>query len=66
MSLVQHVSAIEGIDRSGNEIADDVRSVGRRISYDVLQPPLAAPVAEQAPGTPAYNHSAAVRVCKHP
>ncbi|KAJ5774690.1 Major facilitator superfamily domain general substrate transporter [Penicillium paradoxum] len=66
MSLVQHVSSIDGVDREPEpDLVDDydIRSIRRKISYDVLQPPNEAiPVAELRPGTPAYKHSPAKRI----
>ncbi|KAJ5715403.1 Major facilitator superfamily domain general substrate transporter [Penicillium malachiteum] len=66
MSLVQHVSAIEGIDRDPElESREDALSIRRKISYDVLQTPSLTPaVAEQVPGTPAYKHSSAKRIAQ--
>ncbi|KAJ5944967.1 hypothetical protein N7516_005135 [Penicillium verrucosum] len=61
MSLVQHVSAIDGIDRElESDLVDDCdfAHIRRKISYDVIQPPSEGiPVAETRPGTPAYKHS---------
>lgn len=66
MSLVQHVSAIDGIDRELEpDLVDDCDFVPirRKISYDVIQPPSdAIPVAETRPGTPAYKHSTTKRI----
>lgn len=68
MSLVQHVSAIDGVDREPDpDPADDYEfvSIRRKISYDVIQPPNEViPVAELRPGTPAYKHSPAKRIGK--
>lgn len=69
MSLVQHVSSLEGVDREPEvDVREDFRprAIARKISYDVLQPPK-PPVAEQtqkplAPSTPAYKHSVAKRL----
>lgn len=67
MSLVQHVSALEGIDREPEpDVAEDGLSIKRKISYDVLQPPsLPLPVADQVPRTPAYKHSTFKRLGKY-
>lgn len=67
MSLVQHVSVLEGVDREPEvDVGDDFHPIARKISYDVLQPPnQAPPIAEQtAPSTPAYKHSVAKRLGK--
>lgn len=68
MSLVQHVSAIDGIDREPEaDEAEDFLSIRRKISYDVLQPPNEGiPVAELLPGTPAYEHSPTKRISTKP
>ncbi|KAJ5770940.1 uncharacterized protein N7511_002991 [Penicillium nucicola] len=64
MSLVQHVSVIDGVDREPEpDVAEDFVSIRRKISYDVLQPPTEGiPVAELRPGTPAYKHSPVKRI----
>lgn len=64
MSLVQHVSALEGVDHDPEgEIEEDFRPIARKISYDVLQAPSQpVPVEEQPPATPAYKVSAAKRL----
>ncbi|KAJ5409662.1 uncharacterized protein N7487_004021 [Penicillium crustosum] len=68
MSLVQHVSAIDGIDRELEaDLVDDCdfAPIRRKISYDVLQPPSdGIPVAETRPGTPAYKHSPVKRIAQ--
>ncbi|KAJ6186850.1 hypothetical protein N7519_001758 [Penicillium mononematosum] len=67
MSLVQHVSAIDGIDRElePDLVEDyDFAPIRRKISYDVIQPSDAIPVAETRPGTPAYKHSSAKRIAQ--
>ncbi|KAJ5116733.1 Major facilitator superfamily domain general substrate transporter [Penicillium angulare] len=66
MSLVQHVSAIEGIDREPEpDLGEDVLSIRRKISYDVLQPPsLLFPDAEAVPGIPAYKSSTFRRIAQ--
>ncbi|KAJ5961144.1 Major facilitator superfamily domain general substrate transporter [Penicillium vulpinum] len=68
MSLVQHVSVIDGVDREPEpDLVDDCdfTPIRRKISYDVLQPPSEAiPVAELLPGTPAYKHSPAKRIAQ--
>ncbi|OGE54731.1 hypothetical protein PENARI_c005G00274 [Penicillium arizonense] len=66
MSLVQHVSVIDGVDREAEpDVAEDFVPIRRKISYDVLQPPTEAiPVAELRPGTPAYKHSPAKRIAQ--
>jgi hypothetical protein len=64
MSLVQHVSSLEGVDHDPEaEIDEDFTLITRKISYDVLQPPSQpVPVEEQPPATPAYKVSAAKRL----
>ncbi|KAJ5640055.1 Major facilitator superfamily domain general substrate transporter [Penicillium longicatenatum] len=66
MSLIQHVSALEGIDREPEtDIGEDFTPIRRKISYDVLQPPTQpVPVVEPAPGIPAYKHSALKRIAQ--
>ncbi|KAJ5594630.1 Major facilitator superfamily domain general substrate transporter [Penicillium hispanicum] len=66
MSLVQHVSALEGVDREPElDVGEDLAPIRRKISYDVLQSPSQAPsIAEQAPGTPAYKHSPVKRIAQ--
>jgi hypothetical protein len=72
MSLVQHVSAIDGVDR---EIEPDLRDnetittyhdeslvpIRRKISYDVLHE-RQQPVTDDKSGTPAYEVSTAIRL----
>jgi hypothetical protein len=67
MSLVQHVSVIDGVDREPEpDVAEDFVPIRRKISYDVLQPPTEGiPVAELRPGTPAYKHSPVKRIGTH-
>ncbi|KAJ5551450.1 Major facilitator superfamily domain general substrate transporter, partial [Penicillium sp. DV-2018c] len=66
MSLVQHVSAIDGIDREPEpDTIDecDFAPIRRKISYDVLHRPTEpVPTADLRPGTPAYKHSTAKRL----
>ena len=64
MSLVQHLSAIDGVDREPEaDEGDDYISIRRKISYDVLQPPNEGiPVAELRPGSLAYDHSPTKRI----
>ena len=64
MSLVQHVSSLEGVDHEPDaEFDEDFTTITRKISYDVLQPPShSVPVEEQPPATPAYKVSAAKRL----
>jgi hypothetical protein len=59
MSLVQHVSALEGVDFEPDpDIDEDFVPIARKISYDVLHPTSAASAVEAAPpATPAYKHS---------
>ncbi|KAJ5949966.1 Major facilitator superfamily domain general substrate transporter [Penicillium verhagenii] len=66
MSLVQHVSVLEGVDREPeSDVGEDFTSIRRTISYDVLQPPSApVPVVEPAPGVPAYKYSAPTRIAQ--
>ncbi|KAJ5435407.1 Major facilitator superfamily domain general substrate transporter [Penicillium cf. griseofulvum] len=68
MSLVQHISVINGVDCEPEpDLVDDCDFVPirRQISYDVIQPPSEAiPVAELLPGTPAYKHSPAKRIAQ--
>jgi len=66
MSLVQHVSAIDGIDREPEAEETDFLSIRRKISYDILQPNEGIPVAELRPGTPAYEHSPTKRLSTNP
>ncbi|RAK96983.1 putative MFS transporter [Aspergillus ibericus CBS 121593] len=71
MSLVQHVSVIEGVDREPDPQDDSTIAtavmgepcalVRRKISYDVLQP---QPVALDSSGTPAYQVSTAKRIAQ--
>ncbi|KAF7130887.1 hypothetical protein CNMCM5793_003757 [Aspergillus hiratsukae] len=74
MSLVHHVSAIDGVDR---EIEPDLRDdetittyhdeslvpIRRKISYDVLHE-RQQPVTDDKAGTPAYEVSTAVRLAQ--
>lgn len=63
MSLVQHVSALEGVDRE--PLADDVEDfepIRRKISYDVIHPSQAVPDTKEEPGIPAYKQSGAIRI----
>ena len=64
MSLVQHLSAIDGVDREPEaDEGDDYISIRRKISYDVLQPPNEGiPVAELRPGSLAFDHSPSKRI----
>ncbi|CAG8364682.1 unnamed protein product [Penicillium salamii] len=64
MSLVQHLSAIDGVDREPEaDEGEDFISIRRKISYDVLQPPNEGiPVAELRPGSLAYDHSPSKRI----
>ena len=57
MSLAQHVSAIEGVDRQELEI-EPTLVVRRVLSYDAFPPP----VEDQADHIPAYVISTAQRV----
>ncbi|KAJ5299211.1 hypothetical protein N7476_010768 [Penicillium atrosanguineum] len=63
MSLVQHVSALEGVDFEPDpDVDEDFVPIARKISYDVLHPTYAASVVEAAPpATPAYKHSTVKR-----
>lgn len=67
MSLVQHVSSLEGVDHEPEVefIEEPLAPIRRRISYDVIQPPCQGADLEQIPGTPAYKHSAVKRFGKH-
>ena len=64
MSLVQHVSLLEGVDQEPlAEVDEDFTPITRKISYDVLQPPSQpVPVEEQPPETPPYKVSASTRL----
>lgn len=64
MSLVQHVSSLEGVDHDPvAEVDEDFTPIARKISYDVLQAPShPVPVEEQPPATPAYKVSASKRL----
>lgn len=66
MSLVQHVSALEGIDREPEP--DVVEEIGvpirRKISYDVLHPPSQSIALDQTRGIAAYKHSPVKRFGK--
>lgn len=64
MSLVQHVSLLEGVDQDPvAELDEDFTPITRKISYDVLQPPSqTVPVEEQPPATPPYKVSASTRL----
>ncbi|KAJ5151431.1 uncharacterized protein N7482_010683 [Penicillium canariense] len=57
MSLVQHVSSLEGVDHDPDAgIDEDFTPIARKISYDVLQAPShTVPVDEQLPATAAYE-----------
>lgn len=59
MSLVQHVSSLEGMDHEPEpeDTEELLAPIRRRISYDVLQPSCQGADLEQTPGTPAYKHS---------
>ncbi|KAL3264956.1 hypothetical protein ABHI18_000233 [Aspergillus niger] len=71
MSLVQHVSAIEGVDREPEPQDDStiatavtgepLTAIHRKISYDILQPP---PAPVEVAGTPAYKVSTAKRLAQ--
>lgn len=66
MSLVQHVSSIEGVDREPlpeeilPEELEGFAPIRRKISYDVFPPPPQVLVDSKA-GTPAYKVSAVKR-----
>ncbi|KAL5365025.1 major facilitator superfamily domain-containing protein [Aspergillus floccosus] len=75
MSLVHHVTPLDGVDREP-EPADNVTDttaidhdlellapIRRKISYDVLQPPQ-PPVVDDKSGTPAYKVSTARRIAQ--
>ena len=64
MSLVQHVTPLEGVDVEPDvEIDEDFHPIARKISYDVLQPPTQpVPLEDQPPALPAYQVSAARRL----
>lgn len=64
MSLVQHVSLLEGVDQDTvAQVDEDFTPITRQISYDVLQPPSQpVPVEEQPPATPPYKVSALTRL----
>lgn len=64
MSLVQHLSSVEGTDHDPEaDFQYNGPVIARKISYDVLQPPSQpVPVEEQLPATPAYKVSASRRL----
>lgn len=64
MSLVQHLSSVEGTDHDPEaDFQYNGPVIARKISYDVLQPPSQpVPVEEQPPATPAYKVSASRRL----
>ncbi|KAI9933495.1 hypothetical protein AWENTII_002440 [Aspergillus wentii] len=64
MSLVQHVSAIDGVDREPEfpEITEQLPPIRREISYDVFPQPHFE--ADDKPGTAAYNVSTARRIAQ--
>ncbi|KAL4804017.1 major facilitator superfamily domain-containing protein [Aspergillus unguis] len=71
MSLVQHVSAIEGVDRAAEAPEDDLLSVNgtigygsikRKISYDLFPQPV--PVIEEITTTAPYKVSTAKRLAQ--
>ena len=64
MSLVQHVSSLEGVDHDREaQIDEDFTPIARKISYDVLQAPSQPiPIEEQPPATPAYKVSVTKRL----
>ncbi|KAI2790796.1 hypothetical protein POX_c03645 [Penicillium oxalicum] len=66
MSLVQHVTPLEGVDVEPDvEIDEDFHPIARKISYDVLQPPTQpVPLEDQPPALPAYQVSAARRLAQ--
>ncbi|PWY75529.1 MFS transporter [Aspergillus heteromorphus CBS 117.55] len=70
MSLVQHVSSIEGVDREPDPLEDsliitaipaDFAPIHRKISYDVLQPQA---VPDETAKTPAYKVPTVKRVAQ--
>ncbi|PYH47176.1 putative MFS transporter [Aspergillus saccharolyticus JOP 1030-1] len=75
MSLVQHVSAIEGADREPEPYDDSTittavtseqhyGSIRRKISYDIFPPPQPAIEEELHSGTPAYKVPTAKRLAQ--
>lgn len=65
MSLVQHVSALEGTDRElAPDDPDDFHPIRRKISYDVIQPSQAVSATAQPVGIPAYKQSTIKRIGK--
>lgn len=63
MSLVQHLSAIDGIDREAEDESDEFPSIRRKLSYDVSQSPNESiPIAERRPGIPPYEQSPKMRI----
>ncbi|OJJ50621.1 hypothetical protein ASPZODRAFT_148097 [Penicilliopsis zonata CBS 506.65] len=62
MSLVQHVSALEGVDREPDPDEDaSLHPIRRKISYDVFPPPVIVSEELDKSGTPAYKVSRAWR-----
>ncbi|KAJ5156329.1 Major facilitator superfamily domain general substrate transporter [Penicillium capsulatum] len=59
MSLVQHVSALEGIDRDPEiDLSEEsLPPIRRKISYSLIQSSCHGSDLEQTTGTPAYKHS---------
>ena len=73
MSLVQHVSAIDGVDREPDLPDDETITtchddafvpIRRKISYDVL-PERQPAVTDDTSGTPAYKVPTAVRLGRY-
>ncbi|GMG15576.1 unnamed protein product [Aspergillus oryzae] len=64
MSLVQHVSSINGVDSVDVAETESILSIPirREISYDVLPPPPAQELLETKAATPAYRVSTAKRL----
>ncbi|KAL5340872.1 major facilitator superfamily domain-containing protein [Aspergillus crustosus] len=70
MSLVQHVSALEGVDQPIEPLDEEpldsalegYGSIRRKISYDLFPPP--ASLMEELPATPPYKVSTAKRLAQ--
>lgn len=67
MSLAQHVTATEGVDREGGDADSHSKPLWRTLSYDPIPDPeasLALQPAHTAPHTAAYRVSTAARIAQ--